>query len=523
MISKDKLTNNKDAFDRWLNRIYRPVDEDIRSAIWKEVPTNYPLNADGAIPREDVYSAFLDEVPISGRKFSQHFTEREHKESKLILVPWSERPEWPDWGPQKVEAYYQRRTPKLSTLDDDIATFSAQWGVKAETLPIQKISKRLPKTTNSGLPWLTANWFREVGPELIAEVTNSWRKDELREIPPSMPMFRQDPGKTRFAWAESKYEAVQGANFVYPLQDKMRTTPGTPFSAWNGPAHVENSLKRSLKRGKSDEYLSIDYSGYDQTQSPELVRRVYSDLLHPMLGSPKPKLFQGWLENLVAGPLVEPRGLSEFRLRDGEHGVPSGSIATNFIDTINNALCITGYINNYSISNSRYWCQGDDAVITGTGVDPNDFAEFALSEYGFEAHPDKQYFGHRECDYLRDSYYAENGFKATYPAARVAWRTIGHERRKYSGKQWNMWAVEVRTVQQLQNAINHPSIDELIRWTARGDKLDLGASLPPKTIFRNAGKVAKSIETERSAWDISKRENWDVLPIQGVIRKAISD
>jgi len=522
MISKDKLTDNKAAFDRWLNRVVRPVDEDIRSAIWGKVPERFKPEGED-IPRETVYEQFISQVPFQGRKFSQHMRMRELKESQNILKPWSLRPEWRDWGPQKVEQYYNVQTPSLSTLDNDIAIFKEQWGVSASTLPIAKVVRRLPKTTNSGLPWLTANWFREIGPQVTAEVTNYWRKDELREIPPSMPMFRQDPGKTRFAWAESKYEALQGANFVYPLMDKMRTTPGTPFSAWNGPAHVENSLKRSLTKGKAQEYLSIDYANYDQTQSPELVRRVYSDLLHPMLGSPKPKLFNGWLENLVAGPLVEPRGISDFRLRTGEHGVPSGSIATNFIDSINNALCITGYIDNYSISNSRYWCQGDDAVITGNGVDPNDFAEFAKSEYGFDAHPDKQYFGYQECDYLRDSYYAENNFKATYPVSRVAWRMIGHERRKYSGKAWNEWAVEVRTVQQLQNAINNPSIDEMVRFTAEGDRLELGYKLPPKDIFRNAGNVAKSIVTERSAWDISKGPSWDVLPIQSVIRKAMSE
>ena len=507
--------NNKAAYSRWLDRLVRPVTVDLRSAIWKNTPTGAP---DGGWSRGEVHDAFLDQVSLSGPKFSPHMEEREQKELERFLLPWSERPAWSVWGPQTVDSYYDVRGGDLSTLDDDIATFRRKWGVEAVPYPFRKTANRLPSNTNSGLPWLEASWrHSDMGDALLAETQRQWIADKPRPIPPSMPMWRVDPpGKTRFAWAESKYEALYGAPFVYPIQDMMRKRAVSPFEAWDGQEVVSKSITADLESGEF-EYLSCDYSKFDQSQSPELIRRVMNDLIHPMIGRYKPNMFEAITENLVSGTVVTPE-----RLREGEHGMPSGSVATNFVDSINNALCIEGYINAYNVTNVRYWVQGDDALIRGKGLDPKDFAEFASSVYGFNAHPDKQLFGYREADFLQYSYYGENAFLPTYPAARVGWRMIGHERYAYDAKKWNEWAVIVRAVQQLNNAINHPSVDELVSWAKRGDDLSLGAELPPKTIFQKAGEAAVGMTTARARWDAGAVDarSWDVLPIQSVIRET---
>jgi len=520
MISGETYTHNLGAFSRWLDRVSRPVTEDLRSAIWKNTPRGAP---EGGWSRENVLDAFIDQVSLSGPKFSPHMEDREQKELEYFLLPWSERPAWNDWGPQKVEGYYNVKPGALSTLDRDMQLFDESWGVSTPLLPFRKAARRLPSNTNSGLPWLESHWGQNIGGAVIAETSAQWAQDNPREIPPSMPMWRVDPpGKVRFAWAESKYEALYGAPFVYTIQDAMRKKWSHfdyPFAAWEGQANVGDRIQRDLERGDY-EYISCDYSSFDQTQSPELLRAVGNNLIHPMVRSRKPRMFKNWLENLISGTVVTPD-----KLYSGEHGMPSGSVGTNFIDSINNALCITGYLENYSVSSSRYWVQGDDAVIRGHGVDPKDFAEFAKSEYGFNAHPDKQYFGHSEVDFLQHSYYRENDYLPTYPASRVGWRMVGHERFRFVPGAWNEWAVIVRAVQQMNNAIDNPSVKELARWASEGDSMQLGAWLPPKTIFQKSGVAGRVMTTEKSRWNPGSVSgaDWDVLPIQGVIREVITE
>lgn len=517
MINGTAYTDNPAAFSRWLDRLSRPETEDLRSPIWRKSPKPAPENG---WSRGEARDSFLSYVRLHGPKFSPHMEEREHKELERFLIPWSERPAWNDWGPQTVAAYYGPWKGTLSTLDRDMSTFKQRWGVRATAYPFRKTAHRLPSSTSSGLPWLTSGWMSNIGDAVLAETEWQWKNDSPRDIPPSMPMWRVDPpGKVRLAWAESKYEALYGAPFVYPIQDKMRRRESSPFDAWNGPAVVQSAITRDLEQNDFD-YISCDYSKFDQTQSPELMQRVLHSLVHPMIGNIKPKVFDTWAQNLSTGKLITPNAVHE-----GEHGMPSGSVATNFVDSIVNALCIEGYLDNYGIRDNKYWVQGDDAVIRGKGVDPKDFAEFASSEYGFNVHPDKQLFGHRECDFLQNSYYVENDFLPTYPAARVGWRMIGHERYSYSGSKWNEWAVVVRAVQQMNNALYNPSVLGLAKWGVKGDQLKLGAELPPKSVFRKAGSVAYDMTLARSSWDpgaIGQRD-WDILPIQQKIREASSE
>lgn len=515
MLRSENYTDNKSSFIRWMKNLTEPVTQDLRSAIWKK--------RDGEeLTRAEVREYFLDYVPMQGPGYSQHMIEREQQNLEKILLPWSVRPAWAEWGPQRVEGYYDKRqwTGRLSTLSDDIASFRKKFPIQKQPYPIRKAWHRLPGNTSSGLPWLQSQWKEKIGAGIASEVQDRWSRDAPGEIPPSMPMWRVDPGpKVRLAWAESKYEALYGAPFVYPLADALRDVPKSPFIAWKGPDDTAASISQHMRKGNCDEYLSVDYASYDQTQSPELVRRVWNELIHPMTGSQKPNISAAWLENFTAGDLITPEGL-----KTGPHGVPSGSVATNFVDSINNALCVEGYMSNYGIEDGRYWVQGDDALICGHNVEPKDFSEFAQSEYGFVAHPDKQYFGIREGDFLQNSYYVENDYLPTYPAARVAWRMIGHERFSYSPGDWNQWAVVVRAIQQLNNAYHHPYINDLVRWAGAGDKLRLGANEAPRDVMRMAGKAGYHMVQERARWDLGAEDrNWDVLPVQRIIRSELAD
>jgi len=233
------------------------------------------------------------------------------------------------------------------------------------------------------------------------------------------------------------------------------------------------------------------------------------------MGSPKPNFFDAWIKNLTAGPVLTPD--LEYT---GPHGMPSGSVATNLFDSLHNAFAIEGYLLTYGIEGAKYFVQGDDAVIIGNGVDPEDFAKFVKDDYGFIAHPDKQFFSSSggAADYLRMSYYPENDFRPTYPVSRIAWRAIGHERFSFQPSQWNEWAVVVRATQQLENGIDNPSIKALIAWLMKGDKLRLGYDKSPQEILESAGKAGDVMIRERARWDPGAAQNdWNQWPIHRLI------
>ena len=166
MISGRTYTDNLAAFNRWLDRLSRPETQDLRSAIWKNTPNGAPP---GGWSRGEVQEAFISQVPLAGPKFSSHMEDREQKELERFLLPWSERPAWKDWGPQTAAAYYGPWKGALSTLEDDMNTFRRKWGVEAQLYPFRKTANRLPRSTSSGLPWLTSGWMANVGPAVVSE------------------------------------------------------------------------------------------------------------------------------------------------------------------------------------------------------------------------------------------------------------------------------------------------------------------------------------------------------------------
>jgi hypothetical protein len=489
MLKASTYTDNVKQFIGWMDRLSEAVTEDYRSPLF------------GELTRKQVFQEYLRNVPLEGPKFSEHMSEREHKEAERILTPWSERPPWSAWGPQTVASYYAPKDPPLNTLETATSRLKQKLGSgPGQPWPLKKAYHQLPSTTSSGLPWLVTPWKKEVGSEVLRIVESAWANDDPIDIPPSMPMWRVDPpGKVRFAWAESKIEAIAGAPFVYPLIADWREIP--EFVAWKGPNYAQPMVSETLQTHPGN-VLSIDYSTFDQTQSPKLIRHA-CDIMHEACGYRKPNFFKSWVDNLVQGPVLTPD-----RELTGYHGIPSGSVATNMVDTINNMLCIEGYLDSYGID-GVYFALGDDAVIIGEGVDPVDFAEFATGDFGFVANPDKQFFStSKAADFLQMSYYVENGYKPTYPVSRVAWRMIGYERHRYRGKDWNEWGVVVRTLQQLQNAINNPSIDKMVEWIQRdGDRLKLGADEDPQEILELAGKPAKTMTEERARWDPGAEES----------------
>ena len=477
------ITDNPNAFVRWMETLERSVEVDLRSAIYKD------------LTREQCASDFEHQVPMEGPRYTEHMVEREHKEFERFLTPWSIRPSWRSWGPKTVVSYYERRYPRLSTLGRDMELFRKRFLTKPlEAYPFRKSWDRLPATKSSGLPWLVTPWKAKVGSEIYEHCKSIWSSDGRLSYPASMPMWRVDPpGKVRLAWAESKYEAVMGGPWIYPFIDWMRQYD--QFVAWRGPEATGVKIGDLLRKDPSLPVLSIDYSSFDQTQTPELVTTVLNELVWPSMGSIKPGVWRDWVHNFTAGPLVTPD-----RLVHGEHGVPSGSVATNFVDSINNALCILGYMESYGIE-GHFFVQGDDAIIIGQGVEPDTFSDFARTEYGFIAHPEKQHYGYGEADFLKMSYYAANSYLPTYPCARVGWRMIGHERYSFGGKEWGPWAVVVRAVQQLQNAIHSPAINDLVEWAAEGDSLRLGANESARKVLALSGGPGRSMTTDRARWD----------------------
>ena len=184
------------------------------------------------------------------------------------------------------------------------------------------------------------------------------------------------------------------------------------------------------------------------------------------------------LESVAHFFLTGPLWAGYDYLFHGVHGVPSGSVFTNWIDTVAHWLAQETIAD--ILGSSRHplsQIQGDDGLLVLPGVRDVSDIETAYAKLGFIANAEKQFVGQHDCLYLQKYYLLNHGPIGMYPTMRALQRVLFQER-FYNPEIWGPDLVTLRIIMILENCKGHPLFAEFVRFVQSGDKYRLAAAWP---------------------------------------------
>lgn len=319
-------------------------------------------------------------------------------------------------------------------------------------------------------------------------------------------------------------DTAPGSTLLGPLEEAIKSIywpeTGLPLMlAHLDGAHVDKGVELIMQYADSHDLtpLSIDYSHYDRSVAPEL-RRMVDDAIMEWMDKPSALLFKKIEEENISGTKI----ITPYKLYDaGPHGVNSGSIFTNFIDSmVNWCVLLYGHFAGYY---KLITChpQGDDNIALGFGLDPDSMSK-AGKDLGFELNAEKQLYLKHMATYLK-RYYFQGRYGGIYPTTRACTKAkvteddIG----KFVNSASYEWQQTYKAVAKAGNVVYSPFFKEYVDYCKAGDPLHLGADYPPSYVSRMAGDYAKKYENEvriKPYIRTGEGMSWDNSFVNGVIR-----
>lgn len=235
-------------------------------------------------------------------------------------------------------------------------------------------------TTNSGAPFFgrKADYYRES--LSYAKATQKGR------APDPLTVFHRgkDEKVARPVFGYPFSMTLLESQFFQPYQAEL-VNHHTPYVG--GQINLQISALINEIRCKSESMVELDYSGFDGSLSAKLISLAFSCIKSNfVMTKQQEKDWSTVTRYFVTGPMLLPDGSL---IKGRRHGVPSGSMFTQIIDSICNALIIEYCARRLRVKPTRYCVLGDDSVI-GLPVKLNvsDWAEVA-SELGVKINNDK--------------------------------------------------------------------------------------------------------------------------------------
>lgn len=246
------------------------------------------------------------------------------------------------------------RTPAVnwSAYREAVKRVRSKFRRKARCSPIPLEDVPFDGTKNSGLPYLIKK------ADDYESALERARQCQAGKCPPPMIMFSR--GKNLkvcrpvmagpFEW-----QLIEG-RFFYPLQDLL-LSHDSPYCAGVPSMTVQ---ARVNQLAYSPWVLEMDYSGFDGSLSGLLIGSGFSILRGAMdLNTEEAALWNRIQEYFVTSPIVAP----DLRCYTGrKHGVPSGSLFTQMIDSVCNAIILEYVAIRLHMDLERYIVLGDDSL-----------------------------------------------------------------------------------------------------------------------------------------------------------------
>jgi hypothetical protein len=411
----------------------------------------------------------LASVPNIEKKFKDWFETMQLKIPLLDVLLNVENSNQDKFGPRSIALPWKERKPGtlayFETEDTDLPKIKIPQAVaRLRPLSLDTASDYIKRTTNSGLPYLVKK-----GRVLDYAVANF--DQLLSRMDPCVLFTRTQEGKkTRPVWGFPIADTLNEMRYYRPLLEFQKSSGYR--AAVIGPEAVDTAVSELMKFAFINDLklLSIDFSAYDTSISPELSRLCF-DYIKSLYQTTYTDELEYIMGRFITIGLCTPDGIWA-----GEHGVPSGSTFTNEIDSLVQWIIALNYPDEEL---EKFQIQGDDGLYAVR--DPEKLMDW-FRQFGLKPNDEKSLVSSETAQYLQltynPMYETEGEFKGVYPVSRAFNRICYPERftdftrDDIDGKSY----FAIRSISILENCKYHPWFEDFVKFILEQDKYDLKVS-----------------------------------------------
>nr|QQO81403.1 RNA-dependent RNA polymerase [Soybean thrips partiti-like virus 7] len=259
--------------------------------------------------------------------------------------------------------------------------------------------------TSPGCPYRQTGYRRkdEVPAIMIKNAVRRYKEGEWTKcIHPCIAVCKSMVAKVpkcRLVWVYPADMTFAEGMFAQPLIHQLMGER-SHYAQWvqyskGHMSYLQGQLPNSWK------WLGLDYSSYDSTVPPWLIRDAF-DILCERIdftryhgnGIPEPnnlrRLWRVIIKYFIETPIKLPSG--KVVVKKG--GVPSGSYFTSLVNSVCNCIIMHYLLDGKAYSRSASWQLGDDMLVAvGEAIHMEGIAKVALKVFGVIVNADKSEYG----------------------------------------------------------------------------------------------------------------------------------
>jgi hypothetical protein len=287
----------------------------------------------------------------------------------------------------------------------------------------------------------------------------------------------EDDVKQRVVWMFPFAVNIEELRLYQPLIEACQKHKLVP--AWISMDEVDRRITDMFDtKGVDDPVICTDFSKFDQHFNADMQHAAKS-ILDALITDQDWKA--QWLNFTFPIKYNIPLAYDWDKIREGSHGMGSGSGGTNADETLTHrALQYEAAQAAGQTLNPNSQCLGDDGVLTYPGITVEDVVR-SYSAHGQEMNLDKQYVSKQDCVYLRrwhhTDYRIDNVCVGVYSTCRALGR-LAEQERFYDSDKWSPQMVALRQLSIIENCKYHPLREKFADYCMKGDKYRLGLDLP---------------------------------------------
>lgn len=194
--------------------------------------------------------------------------------------------------------------------------------------------------------------------------------------------------KTRLVSMIDLHQIIAELIWAKPLQKLL----GDQTLWYAGGKNDRDLLNRIIHlRGKYRNWISLDYSKYDQSISSWLIKDAFEILSYAFSDIGDTKLWEIIQYDFINKVFIDGEG----KIWESHKGVPSGSMFTQIIDSVVNQLMVTTFMIAKGKGSRSFdtLIMGDDNLIFVNGVEKSEICTYLQKNFGIETNSEKSSAG----------------------------------------------------------------------------------------------------------------------------------